>query len=119
MVEPHTVALSAAVFRAHSIVHKQTKELTEALAKGQTSLQGISSLLSFPIEITYDSVKYTFTATSLGPNIYSLSINGQVVVARVREQPDESLLCSLGKDNYQLFGQDEALGLRMKVGEKY
>ena len=115
LVEPHTVALSAAVFRAHSIVSAQTKELTDALAKGQTSLQGISSILSFPIEITYDSVKYVFTANSLGPNIYQLSINGQIVVARVREQPDNSLLCSVGKDNYQLFGQDEALGLRMKI----
>jgi hypothetical protein len=155
LVEPHTVALSAAIFRAHSIVNKLTKELTDALAKGvyvysyiytnlcmhffygyiymyiyiniyiciylyintvyiyigQPSLQGISSLLAFPIEITYDSVKYAFTAKTLGPNIYSLNINGQEVVARVREQPDASLLCSVGKDNYQLFGQDEALGI--------
>ena len=115
LVEPHTVALSAAVYRAHSIVNTQTKELTDALAKGQTSLQGIPSLLSFPIEITYDSVKYGFTAKALGPNIYSLNINGQVIVARVREQPDKSLLCSIGNENYQLFGQDEALGLRMKI----
>ena len=93
----------------------QTKDLTDALAKGQTSLQSIPALLSFPVEITYDSVKYQFTAKSLGPNIYSLNINGQVVVARVREQPDSSLLCSIGNDNYQLFGQDEALGLRMKI----
>jgi len=114
-VEPHAVALSAAIFRAHSIVNKLTKELTDALAKGQPSLQGISSLLAFPIEITYDSVKYSFLAKTLGPNIYSLNINDQEVVARVREQPDNSLLCSVGKDNYQLFGQDEALGLRMKI----
>ena len=115
LVEPHTVALSAAVYRAHSIVNTQTKDLTDALAKGQTSLQGIPSLLSFPIEITYDSVKYAFTAKALGPNMYSLNINGQVIVARVREQPDKSLLCSIGNENYQLFGQDEALGLRMKI----
>jgi acetyl-CoA carboxylase/biotin carboxylase 1 len=115
LLEPHTVALSAAVFRAHSVVTSQTKDLTEALAKGQTSLQGITSLLTFPIEITYDNVKYTFSATTLGPNIYSLDINGQNVVARVREQPDRSLLCSIGGDSYQLFGQDEPLGLRMKI----
>jgi hypothetical protein len=54
--------------------------------------------MSFPIEITYDSIKYVFTANTLGPNIYSLNINGQVVVARVREQPDNSLLCAIGKD---------------------
>lgn len=115
LLEPHTVALSAAVFRAHTIVKSQMNELADALAKGQTSLQPIASMLSFPIEITYDNVKYEFTATTLGPNMYSLSINDQKVEVRIREQPDKSLLCTVGTDSYQLFGQDEALGLRMKV----
>ena len=35
-VEPHTVALSAAVFRAHTMVKNQVLALTEALTKGQT-----------------------------------------------------------------------------------
>ena len=114
-IDPHQVALGAAIFRAHSIVNTQVRELTEALAKGQTSLQSIASMLSFPIEITYDSVKYTFQATALGPNFYSLKINDQSVEVRVREQPDKSLLCSVGGESMQLFGQDEALGLRMKI----
>ena len=115
LLEPHTVALSAAVFRAHSIVKAQMGELVDALGKGQTGIQGVDSMLSFPIEITYDNVKYIFKATSLGPGVYSLSINEQKVEARIREQPDKSLLCTIGGDNYQLFGQDEALGLRMKI----
>ena len=115
LIEPHTVALSAAVFRAHSIVKSQMKEITDSLAKGQTGIQSVSSLMSFPIEITYDSIKYTFACTTLGPNMYSLQINDQIVETRIREQPDKSLLCSIGGDSYQLFGQDEALGLRMKI----
>ena len=67
------------------------------------------------LQITYDSVKYTFKAANKGPNIYLLTINDQTIDVRVREQPDKSLLCSIGGDNYQLFGQDEALGLRMKA----
>jgi len=72
-------------------------------------------MLSFPIELTYDDVKYSFTCSALGPNYYSLTINGQTVDVRIREQPDKSLLCVIAGENYQLFGQEEALGLRMKI----
>ena len=117
-VDPETVALSAAVFKAHSIVNAQIKELTDALSKGQTSLQGISSLLSFPVEITFDNVKYIFTVSSMGPSLYNLKINGQSIEARIREQPDKSLLCIIQGESYQLFGQEEALGLRMRINGK-
>ncbi len=53
------------------------QDFTDSLSKGQTSLQAVSSLLSFPLEVVYDSVKYQFVATSLGPNYYSLKINGE------------------------------------------
>ncbi len=115
LLDPDVVALSAAIFRAHSVVNAQRRELADALSKGQTGLQGIAALLSFPIEITYDSVKYVFKAVSKGPGLFLLSINGQNIEVKVREQPDKSLLCSVGDSNYQLFGQDEALGLRLKV----
>ena len=115
-VDPHSVALSAAIFRVHSSVNAQIRDLTEALAKGQTSLAGVGSMLSLPIEITYDNVKYSFTATTLGPNYYLLKINDQTVEVRIREQPDKSLLCTVGgSEALQLFGQEEALGLRMKI----
>jgi acetyl-CoA carboxylase / biotin carboxylase 1 len=109
------VALSAAVFRAHAVVINQVNALQEALSKGQTSLQSIPSMLAFPVEIIFDSVKYLFKARTLGPNYFSLSINDQTVEVRVREQPDKSLLCTIGGDNYQLYGQEEALGLRMRI----
>lgn len=114
-ISPQTVALSAAVFRAFSNTNNQVKELSEALLKGQTSLQAIPSILQFPVEITYDDVKYSFTAISLGPNVFSIRINGQDIEVRIREQPDKSLLCSIAGESYQLFGQEEALGLRMKI----
>ena len=117
-VDPETVALSAAVFKAHSVVNTQVKELTEALSKGQTSLQSISTLLSFPIEITFDNVKYSFTVSSMGPNFYNLRINDQSIEVRIREQPDKSLLCIIQGESYQLFGQEEALGLRMRINGK-
>ena len=79
LVEPQTVALSAAIFKAHSIVNDQRKALIEALGKGQTSLTSIGAMLSFPIEITYDNVKYTFSVVGSGPNIFKIKMNDQEV----------------------------------------
>eukprot|EP01033_Poteriospumella_lacustris_P003046 gene3046-2231_t len=115
LVEPQVVALSGAIYRTHMHIASQTKEFVDALTKGQTSLQNVKNMLSFPIEITYDNTKYSFRVTSLGPNHYVLKINGQDIEVRIREQPDKSLLCTVGGENYQLFGQEEPLGLRMKI----
>lgn len=114
-ISPEIAVLSAAVFRTFSNSNSQIRDLSDALAKGQTSLQSIPSILQFALEITYDDVKYSFSSTMLGPNYYSIKINGQSVEVRVREQPDKSLLCSIGGESYQLYGQEEALGLRMKI----
>lgn len=115
LVDPEVVALSGAIYRTHSYLATTTKDFIDALAKGQTSLQSIKNMLSFPVELTYDSVKYTFQVITLGPNHYRLAINGQSIEVRIREQPDKSLLCNVGGESYQLFGQEEALGLRMKI----
>jgi len=114
-VEPQTAALSAAVYRTHRLVQTQTEDFIGALAKGQTTLSSLSAMMKFPMEITFEDVKYAFTARTLGPNHYSLSINSQDIEVRVREQPDKSLLCNIAGDNFRLFGQEEALGLRMKI----
>merc|ERR1719453_113377 len=60
-------------------------------------------------------MKYTFTGKTLGESRYELTINDQVIIASVREQADKSLLCSLNGEPFQLFGQEEALGLRMRI----
>lgn len=114
-VDPQLVALAGAIYRTHNSLFTQTKDFVEALAKGQTSLQSVKSMLSFPVDITYDNVKYSFHVTTLGPNYYLLKINGQSVEIRIREQPDKSLLCNVGGESYQLFGQEEPLGLRLKI----
>eukprot|EP00597_Dinobryon_sp_UTEXLB2267_P000919 CAMPEP_0170061150 /NCGR_PEP_ID=MMETSP0019_2-20121128/2827_1 /TAXON_ID=98059 /ORGANISM="Dinobryon sp., Strain UTEXLB2267" /LENGTH=2072 /DNA_ID=CAMNT_0010266911 /DNA_START=9 /DNA_END=6227 /DNA_ORIENTATION=+ len=115
LVDPQTVALSAAVYKAHSHVLTHTKDFIESLSKGQTSLQSLPSMLSFPVEVTYDSVKYSFAAKLMGPNYFLLRINGQTISARIREQPDKSLLCNISGNSFQLFGHVEPLGLRMKI----
>ena len=116
LLDPQQVALSAAIFRAHTIVANQKREIAEALSKGQTGLQSIQSLLSFPIELIYDNTKFVFKVVTKGPGLFQLNINGQSIDVRVREQPDKLLLCAVGDNtNLQLFGQEEPLGLRLKV----
>ena len=114
-VPAQTVALCAAAFKAHGAVEAQTAAFCDSLSKGQTSLMTVSSLLAFPVEVTYDDVKYQFSVQTQGPGIFSLGINGHKLEVRVREQPDKSLLCSVGGESLQLFGREEALGLRMSI----
>jgi acetyl-CoA carboxylase/biotin carboxylase 1 len=98
-VDPQTVALSAAVYRAHRQVQSHTQDFINSLSKGQTSLSSLQSMMTFPVEIIYDSVKYAFTARTLGPNYYALTINGQEIEVRIREQPDKSLLCTIAGES--------------------
>jgi acetyl-CoA carboxylase/biotin carboxylase 1 len=117
-VDPSMVALSAAIYRAYSSMQVAQGEVVDALNKGQTVIsQPLSSLLSFPLEVVYNSVIYPFKVTGRGPNRMMLEINGQKIEVKLRAQPDKSLLCSVNDDqlNLQLFGQVEPLGLRMKV----
>ncbi|RYH29348.1 hypothetical protein EON65_08795 [archaeon] len=114
-VDPQLAALSAAVYKTHTTMHNLMEEFVSSLSKGQTSLQSVSSMMSFPVEIVFDNVKYIFSVSTLGPNFYQLTINDQVIEVKVREQPDKSLLCTMNDENIQLYGQEEALGLRMKV----
>lgn len=98
-VDPQTVALSAAVYRAHRQVQGHQEDFVNSLSKGQTSLTSLGTMLSFPVEITYDGVKYSFAVRTLGPNYYALTINGQEIEVRVREQPDKSLLCNIAGED--------------------
>eukprot|EP00746_Dinoflagellata_sp_MGD_P159399 gnl/MRDRNA2_/MRDRNA2_86689_c0_seq2.p1 gnl/MRDRNA2_/MRDRNA2_86689_c0~~gnl/MRDRNA2_/MRDRNA2_86689_c0_seq2.p1 ORF type:complete len:2174 (+),score=459.70 gnl/MRDRNA2_/MRDRNA2_86689_c0_seq2:114-6635(+) len=114
-INDESVAVSAALFRAHSMVQSQRQELVDSLAKGQTSLMSITSMMKFNLEITVSDTKYNFEVQTLGESRYQLKINDQVITAAVREQSDASLLCYLNGEPYQLFGQEEALGLRMRI----
>jgi hypothetical protein len=42
------------------------------------AIQGIRSINSFPMEITYKDYKYTFHATRIAPDRIRLAINDQV-----------------------------------------
>jgi acetyl-CoA carboxylase/biotin carboxylase 1 len=117
-LDPEVVSLSAVIFKSHSLIQQQLKELSENLMKGQTSLQSITRLLSFSLQVIFENVSYNYQIQVLGPNYYLITINEQAIYVKIHEQPDKSLLCNINGENYQLFGQEESLGLRMKINNR-
>jgi len=113
------VVFYAAVFRAFASCKSRCSEAVSSMQKGQLVLLGktdTDALVSFPIEITYDDKKFSFYVSRSRPDLYSLTVNGKTIRAKVREQPDGSLYVSVGKISQQVKGQEEALGLRLIIG---
>lgn len=52
--------------------------LAQPPRNGQTGLIGLKGMNMFPVEISYEGVKYSFTVQRQAPDVFKLSINGQV-----------------------------------------
>jgi acetyl-CoA carboxylase/biotin carboxylase 1 len=109
----HLTVTSAAVFKAFQHVQDQTKEVEEALIKGQVSTAGIPTINSFNIEIAYKDVKYPFHVERLAYDIYRLSCAGSIIDARITSTADGAILATFGGEIHRIFGVDEPLGLRL------
>jgi acetyl-CoA carboxylase / biotin carboxylase 1 len=109
----HKVVTSAAIFKAFEHVKTQTEDLKEALRKGQVSIGGIPAINSFDLEIAYEDVKYAFQVERLGSDLFRLSINDNVIDARVTQTAEGALLANFGGETHRIFGMDEPLGLRL------
>eukprot|EP01039_Chlorochromonas_danica_P007440 gene7440-8227_t len=114
-MEDELVAMSTAIYKAYTTTKGIIADFVASLSRGQTGLSALNSMSTFPVEVVYNHMRYSFQATMLGPQYYKLVINGQEMEARIREQPDGSLLVHVNGESYQLYGQEEALGLRMKI----
>ncbi|CAM9556080.1 unnamed protein product, partial [Phaeothamnion confervicola] len=117
-LEPHSVVTSAVLWRAFAYCRESKAAYMEQLAKGQTGLIGLKGINSFPIEISYEGIKYSFQVTRTTPDTFKLVVNGQTVDVRVREQRDGSLLATFGGSTSLIFGMEEPLGLRIKLDGK-
>jgi acetyl-CoA carboxylase/biotin carboxylase 1 len=109
----HLTVTSAAVFKAFQHVQDQTKEVEEALTKGQVSTSGIPTINSFNVEIAYKDVKYPFHVERLANDIYRLSCAGSIIDARVTNTAEGAILATFGGEIHRIFGMDEPLGLRL------
>jgi len=110
------VVFYAAVFRAVQNLKAFDEEVEAALAKSQLGpLRDMSKMNTFPVEITFEGVKYQFSVSRLGPSLLELSIQNQKFTAQVMAQPDGTFLVSVGKTVMRVMGSDEALGLRLRL----
>ncbi len=102
-LEPHVVAASAAISRAFAHSTEEEKKIIENLGKGQVAINGIRSINAFPMEITYKDYKYSFHVTRVAPDRIRLAINGQTLEAKVRQQPDGSLIAEFGGSVHTIY----------------
>jgi len=110
---PHLTVLSAALFKAFEHVSSMTEELKESFTKGQVATGSIPSINSFPLEIAYQDTKYNFEVTRMSNEIFSFSINGNVIEVRVIKTAEGALLANIGGETHRILGQEEPLGLRL------
>ena len=107
------LVLAAVLYRSHQFVKSKREELEASLAKGQLSTVLVKDLTAFSQTITYEGLKYDFLVQKSGPEVFSLRLNDQSITAKVREQPDGSLLCAFGGATRKVHGLEEPLGLRI------
>jgi hypothetical protein len=72
------VVTSAVIYRAFTASRDKAREYVSQLEKGQTGLIGLKAINTFPIEISYEGVKYSFQVNRNAADTYRLTINGKV-----------------------------------------
>ncbi len=114
-IESHTVITSAVLYRAFTVCREKVAGYKAQLEKGQFGLVGLHAINTLSLPISYEGYTYSFHVTRKAPDVYQLCLNGKFIDARVREQPDGSLLATFGGAAHVLVGMEEPLGLRMVV----
>ncbi|CAM9467371.1 unnamed protein product, partial [Sphacelaria rigidula] len=116
--EAHSVVTCAALYKAFTFCKQEMGRYLGQLEKGQTGLIGLKGMNMFPVEISYEGVKYSFTVQRQAPDVFKLSINGQNFPVKVREQKDGRLIANFQGTSRLIFGQEEAMGLRLSLDGK-
>jgi len=110
------VVFYAAVFRAIQSLKAFDEEVESALSKSQLGpLRDMAKMNRFPVEITFEGVKYTFQISRLGPSLLELAIADKRYLAQIMAQPDGTFLVSVGATVMSVLGSEEPLGLRMRL----
>jgi len=113
--DPSIVVTGAAVFRSHQYIKSEIRKFEDSLNKGQTGVSEFKNINGFPMDITFGGNKYQFQVARVSPDRLRLSINGEAIDIKIREQSDGSLLCTYGGVVRKVYGQEEPLGLRMVI----
>ena len=114
-VPPHLLVVAAAVFKASDHVKTATEQVKESFRKGQLSVGDIPGINSFNIEVAYLDTKYPFQVERSSPEIFRLTLAGNVIDVEVTTTPEGALLATFGGEKHRIFGMDEPLGLRLSL----
>jgi len=114
-VPSHLVVVSAAVFKSFEHIRTATEEIKESFRKGQVSTGGIDGINSFDLEIAYLDTKYGFSVQRISPEVYRLTLGGNVIDVEVTQTAEGVLLATFGGETHRIFGMDEPLGLRLSL----
>jgi acetyl-CoA carboxylase/biotin carboxylase 1 len=114
-LDTEDIIVGAVVARAQARILDDENAFLTSLGKGQVSLQPLLGMSTFPIELTYEDVKYTFEVTRTSATSMRLKSNGATIDVSLRAQPDNSLLVSFGGRQRRLIATEEPLGLRMSL----
>eukprot|EP00442_Polarella_glacialis_P024751 CAMPEP_0115061710 /NCGR_PEP_ID=MMETSP0227-20121206/8152_1 /TAXON_ID=89957 /ORGANISM="Polarella glacialis, Strain CCMP 1383" /LENGTH=2235 /DNA_ID=CAMNT_0002447029 /DNA_START=29 /DNA_END=6736 /DNA_ORIENTATION=+ len=110
------VVFYAAVVRAVRAAEAHHAEMLDSVAKRRVGLLGKTrGAQRQEMEIAFEGKKYSFLVERAGPDLYVLSVAGSSIAAKVRVQPDTSLLVTVGQTVMKISGSEEPLGLRLRI----
>jgi len=111
----HDVVVAAAIFKAFEHVKSSTEDVMESFRKGQTGTGDIPGINSFSTEVAYMDTKYNFQVERISPDVYRLTLAGNVIDVEVTETAEGALLATFGGEAHRILGMDEPLGLRLSL----
>lgn len=108
-----------AVCRAHMDFYQSVEKFTQSLERGQVPLTD-SSIVSFPVELLYEDVKYRFFVTRSDESAFRVRMqkdttNGRSVLAELRTLADDAKLVVLNGRSHVCYAREEPAGLRILI----
>ena len=103
------------VFKGFEHVKSSTEDVLVSFRKGQTGTGDISGINSFSTEVAYMDTKYNFQVERISPDVYMVTLAGNVIDVEVTETAAGALLATFGGETHRILGMDEPLGLRLSL----
>eukprot|EP00933_Yihiella_yeosuensis_P029464 TRINITY_DN23109_c0_g1_i1.p1 TRINITY_DN23109_c0_g1~~TRINITY_DN23109_c0_g1_i1.p1 ORF type:complete len:2264 (+),score=566.09 TRINITY_DN23109_c0_g1_i1:79-6870(+) len=108
------VVFYAAVVRAMRLAEAKESEALAAVEKRRLGLLGlVQGSHSQQLDIAFEGKKYNFTIERAGSDLFIFSVGLTKIAARIRVQPDASMLVTIGDSVMKVRGTEEPLGLRL------
>uniref|UniRef100_A0A7S3K3Q2 Acetyl-CoA carboxylase n=1 Tax=Aureoumbra lagunensis TaxID=44058 RepID=A0A7S3K3Q2_9STRA len=120
-IDDDTLAACAALFRSHERSKRAKRDFQEAIAQGQFSTSAASLFDDeFEIDIVIHDIRYNFAVSRTARDSFSMRLTSSddelvIIEAKAREQPDGTLLATIGGVSRKVTGLEEPLGLRLVI----